>query len=154
MHRHSDLQPPMLGLGRLSVGVCVMLGLERYSAQLLSILRIMAGALFLEHGTSKLLHIPHVAMFDHPLPPMLLAAGIIELVGGFLITIGLWTRIAAFICSGEMAIAYFQYHVRMGRSIFPAQNEGDAAVLFCFVFLFLVAAGAGPWSVDALRKKN
>jgi len=131
-----------------------MLGLERYSPQLLSVLRFMAGLLFLEHGTAKLLHIPHVAMFDNPLAPMLMAAGIIELVGGFLITIGLFTRIAAFICSGEMAVAYFQFHVRMGRSIFPVQNEGDAAVLFCFVFLFLVAAGAGPWSVDAMRKKN
>jgi putative oxidoreductase len=130
-----------------------MLELERFSPQLHSILRIMAGLLFLEHGTAKLLHIPHVAMFDHPLPPMMLAAGIIELVGGFLVAIGYWTRLAAFICSGEMAIAYFQYHVRMGRSIFPVQNEGDAAVLFCFVFLFIAAAGAGPWSVDALRKK-
>ena len=131
-----------------------MLGLERFSPQFLSVLRIMAGLLFLEHGTSKLLHIPHVAMFDSPLPPMLLAAGIIELVGGFLITIGWFTRVAAFICSGEMAVAYFQYHVRMGRSIFPTQNEGDAAVLFCFIFLFLVAAGAGPWSVDVMRKKG
>jgi putative oxidoreductase len=130
-----------------------MLELERFSPQLHSILRIMAGLLFLEHGTAKLLHIPHVAMFDHPLPPMMLAAGIIELVGGFLVAIGYWTRLAAFICSGEMAVAYFQYHVRMGRSIFPVQNEGDAAVLFCFVFLFIAAAGAGPWSVDALRKK-
>jgi putative oxidoreductase len=130
-----------------------MLELERFSPQLHSILRIMAGLLFLEHGTAKLLHIPHVAMFDHPLPPMMLAAGIIELVGGFLVAIGYWTRLAAFICSGEMAVAYFQYHVRMGRSIFPVQNEGDAAVLFCFVFLFIAAAGAGPWSVDAIRKK-
>ena len=131
-----------------------MLGLERFTPQLLSVLRIMAGLMFLEHGTSKLLHIPHVAMFDGPLPPMLLAAGVIELVGGFFIAIGAFTRVAAFICSGEMAVAYFQYHVRMGRSIFPVQNEGDAAVLFCFIFLFLVAAGAGPWSVDAMRKKN
>jgi putative oxidoreductase len=131
-----------------------MLGLERFAPQLLSILRIMAGLLFLEHGTAKLLHIPHVAMFDGPLAPMLLAAGIIELVGGFLISVGWFTRFAAFICSGEMAVAFFQFHVRMGRSILPVQNEGDAAVLFCFIFLFLVAAGAGPWSVDAMRRKN
>ncbi|HEY4124466.1 MAG TPA: DoxX family protein [Rhizomicrobium sp.] len=130
-----------------------MLGLERFSPQLLSVLRIMAGLMFLEHGTSKLLHIPHVADFDHPLAPMLLAAGIIELVGGFLIAIGFMTRIAAFICSGEMAVAYFQIHMRMGRSIFPVQNKGDAAVLFCFIFLFIAAAGAGPWSVDAMRKR-
>jgi putative oxidoreductase len=131
-----------------------MRGLERFSPQLLCVLRIMSGLMFLEHGTAKLLHIPHVPDFDHGLAPMLLAAGIIELVGGFLIAIGFYTRIAAFICSGEMAVAYFQIHVRMGRSIFPVQNEGDAAVLFCFIFLFLVAAGAGPWSVDALRKRG
>ncbi|HVZ69526.1 MAG TPA: DoxX family protein [Rhizomicrobium sp.] len=131
-----------------------MPGLERFSPQLLSVLRIMSGLLFLEHGTAKLLHIPHVATFDNPLPPMLLAAGIIEMAGGFLVAIGWFTRAAAFICSGEMAVAYFQYHVRMGRSIFPVQNEGDAAVLFCFIFLFLAAAGAGPWSVDAMRKKS
>lgn len=129
-----------------------MLGLERFAPQLLSVLRVMAGLMFLEHGTAKLLHIPHVAMFDRPLPPMLLVAGVIEMVGGFLIAAGLFTRIAAFVCSGEMAVAYFQYHVRMGRSILPIQNEGDAAVLFCFVFLFLASAGGGPWSLDALRK--
>lgn len=131
-----------------------MFGLERFSPQFLSILRIMSGLLFLEHGTSKLLHIPHVAQFDSPLAPMLLAAGIIELVGGFLIAVGFLTRISAFICSGEMAVAYFQIHVRMGRSIFPAQNDGDAAVLFCFIFLFIAAAGAGPWSVDAMMGRN
>lgn len=130
------------------------LGLERFSPQLLSILRIMTGLQFFEHGTAKLLHIPHVAEFDKPLAPMILAAGLIELIGGFLITVGFATRLAAFICSGQMAVAYFLIHVRMGRSIFPVQNEGDAAVLFCFVFLFIASAGAGPWSVDAMIGRN
>jgi len=131
-----------------------MLGLERFSPQLLSVLRIMSGLLFLEHGTSKLLHFPHVAEFDKPLMPIVVAAGVIELVGGALLTAGLATRIAAFICSGEMAVAYFLFHVRMGRTIFPVLNEGDAAVLFCVVFLFIAAAGAGPWSVDAAIGRN
>lgn len=130
------------------------LGLERFSPQLLSILRIMTGLQFLEHGTAKLLHIPHVADFDKPLAPMILAASLIELIGGFLVTVGFATRLAAFICSGEMAVAYFLIHVRMGRSLFPVQNEGDAAVLFCFVFLFIASAGAGPWSIDALIARN
>jgi putative oxidoreductase len=119
--------------------------LAKWEPQLLSVLRIVAGLLFLEHGTSKLLHFPHVAMFDH-LIPLLMVAGAIELVGGFLITIGLFTRIAAFICSGEMAAAYWMFHFK--TSPFPALNEGDAAILFCFVFLFIAAAGPGPWSVD------
>ncbi len=131
-----------------------MLGLERFSPQLLSVLRIMSGLLFLEHGASKLLHFPHVAGFDKPLMPIVVAAGVIELVGGALLTVGLATRIAAFICSGEMAVAYFLFHVRMGRTIFPVLNKGDAAVLFCFVFLFIVAAGAGPWSIDAAMGRN
>jgi putative oxidoreductase len=109
-------------------------------------LRIVAGLLFLEHGTSKLLHFPHVAMFDHPLPMIIMAAGAIELVGGFLITIGLFTRVAAFICSGEMAVAYWAFHFK--SSPFPVLNEGEAAILFCFVFLLIAAAGPGPWSVD------
>ena len=120
--------------------------LSRYQPQLLSVLRIVAGLLFLEHGTSKLLGFPHNAMFDH-LIPILMVAGVIELVGGTLITIGLFSRIAAFIASGEMAAAYWMYHVPHG-GMFPSQNEGDAAILFCFVFLYLAFAGGGPWSLD------
>jgi putative oxidoreductase len=120
--------------------------LAKWEPQLLSVLRIVAGLLFLEHGTSKWLHFPHVAMFDHPLPMIIMIAGTIELIGGFLITIGLFTRIAAFICSGEMAVAYWLLHFK--TSPFPVLNEGDGAILFCFVFLFIAAAGAGPWSVD------
>ena len=120
--------------------------LAKWEPQLLSVLRIVAGLLFLEHGMSKWFHFPHVAMFDGPLPPLIMAAGAIELVGGFLITIGLFTRIAAFICAGEMAVAYWMAH--FPRSPFPVLNEGEGAILFCFVFLFIAAAGPGPWSVD------
>ena len=120
--------------------------LDRYSPQLLSILRIVAGLLFLEHGTAKLLGFPHVAMFDH-LPTLLLVAGIIELVGGILIVLGLFSRVAAFIASGEAAAAYWMYHVPHGGP-FPALNAGDAAILFCFVFLYIAAAGPGPWSIN------
>ena len=120
--------------------------LDRYSPQLLSVLRIVAGLVYLEHGTSKLLGFPHVVMFDH-LPPLLLAAGIIELVGGALIVLGLFSRIAAFIASGEMAAAYWMYHVPHG-GLFPALNGGDAAILFCFAFLYLAAAGPGPWAIN------
>jgi putative oxidoreductase len=120
--------------------------LAKWEPQLLSVLRFVAGLLFLEHGMSKLFHYPHVAMFDH-LTPLIMAAGAIELVGGFLIIIGLFTRIAAFICSGEMAIAYWMVHFTRGGP-FPVLNGGESAILFCFVFLFLAAAGPGPWSVD------
>ena len=120
--------------------------LDRYSPQLLSILRIVAGLLFLEHGTSKLLGFPHSPMFDH-LIPLLLAAGIIELVAGALILLGLFSRIAAFVASGEMAVAYWIYHVPQG-GFFPALNQGDAAILFCFVLLYLAAAGPGPWAIN------
>jgi putative oxidoreductase len=120
--------------------------LDRYSPQLLSILRIVAGLLLLEHGTSKLLGFPHSPMFDH-LVPMLVAAGVIELVGGALVVLGLFSRIAAFVASGEMAVAYWIYHVPHG-GFFPALNEGDAAILFCFVFLYLAAAGPGPWAIN------
>lgn len=121
--------------------------LAKWQPQLLSVLRIMSGLLFLEHGTAKLLHFPHVAMFDSlQLVSLLGLAGIIELVGGALVTIGLFTRYAAFVMSGEMAIGYFLFHARMG--FFPVINMGEPAILFCFVFLYIAAAGPGPWSVD------
>ncbi len=130
--------------------------LEKYTPQFLSLLRIMSGLLFLAHGTAKLLHFPITLTAEtlHLSPAMFLASGLIELVGGTLITLGLFTRWAAFICSGQMAVAYFFFHARLGRNLLPIINEGELAVLFCFVFLFLAAAGAGPWSVDALRSKR
>jgi len=122
--------------------------LTKYQPQLLSILRIVAGLLFLEHGMQKILHFPPMAMAVPPnMAMIIMAAGWIELIGGALILVGLFTRIAAFICSGEMAVAYWFAHVAKG-GFFPAVNGGDAAILFCFVFLYIAAAGPGPWSID------
>jgi putative oxidoreductase len=118
--------------------------LTKYTPQLLGVLRIVAGLLFLEHGLVKLVGFP-APMGGH-LPPMLLAAGIIEVTGGILVTLGLFSRVAAFITSGEMAFAYFIAH--LPRSIYPTQNGGDAAILFCFIFLYLAAAGPGAFAVN------
>ena len=126
--------------------------LSRWQPQLLAILRIVAGLLFLEHGLSKFFGFP-VPFPMHPLPPLLLAAGAIELVGGFLIAIGLFTRLAAFIASGEMAVAYWMQHVPSG-GFWPLANKGEGAILFCFIFLYLAAAGAGAWGIDSAREKN
>jgi putative oxidoreductase len=125
-----------------------MAWLSKYQPFLLSILRIVAGLLFLEHGMQKILHLPPMpaamlAAIPPKFIPVIMAAGYIELVGGALITVGAFTRIAAFICSGEMAIGYWLVHVARG-GFFPALNGGDAAVLFCFVFLFIASAGPGP----------
>ena len=125
--------------------------LSRWQPQLLALLRIVTGLLFLEHGTSKFFAFP-VPFPMQPLPPMLMAAGVIELVAGALITIGLFTRLAAFIASGEMAVGYFMMHAPQG--FWPLVNKGESAILFCFVFLYLAAAGAGAWSIDAARTRN
>jgi putative oxidoreductase len=119
-----------------------------WSPQLLSVLRIVAGLAFMAHGVSKFFGIPP---FPMPLNTLLTAAGALELVGGGLILIGLFTRPVAFVLSGQMAVAYFMFHAPKG--FFPSANGGEAAILFCFVFLYLAAAGAGPWSVDAIRSK-
>ena len=125
--------------------------LARWQPQLLALLRIVTGLLFLEHGTSKFFAFP-VPFPMQPLPPMLMAAGVIELVAGALITIGLFTRLAAFIASGEMAVGYFMMHAPQG--FWPLVNKGESAILFCFVFLYLAAAGAGAWSIDEARTRN
>lgn len=118
----------------------------------MALLRIVSGYLFLLHGASKLLHVPHVDMFDGlQLMSLMGLAGIIELVGGALLILGLFTRPAAFVMSGEMAAAYFMAHASQGHLLVPMLNEGEAAVLFCFVFLFFAAAGAGAWSLDGVR---
>ena len=120
--------------------------LDRAAGPLLSVLRLVSGLLFLEHGTMKLLHFPpsdHPAM---PLTPVILTAGLLELIGGALLSAGLFTRLVAFVLSGEMAVAYFMAHAP--KSFYPALNGGEAAILFCFTFLYLAAAGGGPWSLD------
>src|ERR1700757_2246030 len=122
--------------------------LEAWSPRALAAVRIITALLFIEHGLMKLLAFPDaVPGLPTPLPAILVAAALIEIVGGALIAVGLFTRIAAFICSGEMAAAYFMFHAP--QSFWPAVNQGDAAILFCFIFLYLVFAGAGAWSVDA-----
>jgi putative oxidoreductase len=125
----------------------------RWSPILLSVLRIVAALLFMEHGFMKLLLFPAPQPgVPNPLPVMLLAAAWLEIVGGTLLLIGLFTRPVAFILSGEMALGYFMVHAP--QSFWPGLNGGDAAILFCFLFLYLAAAGPGPWSVDALRARS
>ncbi len=126
--------------------------LKAWQPQLLSIFRIMFSLLFIEHATAKLFHFPHVAMFDGlKLTDLLGIGGIIELTGGLFLLVGLFTPIAAFVLSGEMAVAYFMFHAPQG--FYPLLNMGEGAILYCFAFLYLAAAGAGPWSVDAMRAK-
>jgi len=124
-----------------------------WTPRILSVLRIVAALLFMEHGLMKLFHFPAAQPgAPDPLPAMLMAAAVIEVVGGALLTLGLFTRVAAFICSGEMAVAYFIGH--FPSSPWPAINGGDAAILYCFIFLFLAFAGPGAWSVDAMRARG
>ena len=129
--------------------------LSPWQPQLLAVLRIVSAYIFMLHGTAKLLHWPHIPMFDNVDPfSMIGIAGILELVGGFLLLIGLFTRPVAFVLSGEMAAAYFIGHASKGGVLLPLLNEGDAAVLYCFVFLYLAVAGPGPWSIDALLARR
>lgn len=116
-----------------------------------SILRIAAGLFFLQHGTAKILGFPATEMSGISIGTMGGAAGVIELVGGILIVIGLFTRPAAFIASGMTAVAYWMVHGP--QSFFPIINGGELAALYCFVFLYLAFAGASPWSIDAARAK-
>jgi putative oxidoreductase len=123
-----------------------------WSPRLLSILRIVAALLFIEHGTSKLFGFPPFPMGEVQVFSIFGLAALLEFVGGTLLLIGLFTRLVAFILSGEMAFAYFMVHAPEG--FFPANNDGDAAILFCFLFLYLSAAGAGSWSFDAVRERS
>lgn len=119
-----------------------------WSGPLQSILRIMTGLLFLAHGTAKLFAFPHVAMFDGvTLFSLFGVAGLLEIAGGVLIVLGLFTRITAFVLSGMMAVAYFMVHAPQG--FFPILNQGELAIMYSFVFLYLAASGPGPWSLDA-----
>lgn len=149
--------------------------LESWSPKVLSLLRFMSGLLFLQHGTQKVLSFPakpvaaaagaavakvagaaKVAVAAKAAPSLAAvlggASGPIELVGGTLLVIGLFSRAAAFICAGEMAFAYFLAHAP--RNFYPINSQGDLAILFCFVFFYLVFSGPGPYSLDALMKKK
>ena len=128
---------------------------DTWAPRILAVLRITTAYMFLLHGTAKLFGVPHVAMFDK-LQIMSLSgfAGILEVVGGVLLILGLFTRPAAFILSGEMAFAYFMGHAPQGWVLAPMMNRGESAALFCFIFLYLAAAGPGAWSLDGLRRHN
>src|SRR5690349_7255727 len=125
---------------------------ERWWPRMLSILRIMTALLFMEHGTQKLLGFPPSPNPGPALFSLLGVQGVLELVGGFLLLIGLFTRPVAFILAGNMAVAYFMAHAP--NSFFPILNRGDAAILYCFIFLALFVAGPGTWSVDAMRGRT
>ena len=122
-----------------------------WSGPILSITRIITGLLFIAHGMTKLLGFPATQYFPEPVPvfSFMGVTGILELAGGALIILGLFTRITAFVLSGMMAVAYFMAHAPM--NFFPINNGGELAIMFSFVFLYLAAAGAGPWSLDAKR---
>ncbi len=129
--------------------------MDRLAGAALSLLRMVAGLLFFSHGAAKLLGwfggMPPLPG-GGGLPPIVVAAGLIELVGGAAILLGLFTRPAAFICSGEMAVAYFMAH--FPRGFWPVQNQGELAVLYCFIFLFLAVAEPGPASLDHLIRRR
>jgi putative oxidoreductase len=125
--------------------------LDAWAPRMLSVLRIVAALLFFAHGSQKLLGFP-ASEFSPALFSLMGLAGLLEIVGGALLIIGLWTRPVAFVLSGQMAIAYWMAHAP--QSPFPVLNGGDAAILYCFVFLYLVFAGAGAWSVDAMRGRE
>ncbi|WP_230558749.1 DoxX family protein [Sphingomonas segetis] len=130
-----------------------MTWLSRRQPQLLAILRIVVALLFIEHATIKLLGFPPGGQPGlQQVGSFLWIAGVIEIVTGGLVLVGLFTRLAAFVAAGEMAVAYWMVHAKMG--FYPAVNMGEAAILFCFVFLYLTAAGPGAWSVDGPRTGN
>lgn len=121
-----------------------------WAPRLLSVLRIVSAFLFLQHGTAKVLGVPHVPyLAGLELLSLEGIAGILELVGGPLLLLGVFTRSVAFVLSGEMAFAYFIGHAAQG--LLPILNQGELAILFCFIFLYIAAAGGGPWSLDARR---
>ena len=123
--------------------------ISKYAPEMLSIARVVIGLLFLEHGTSKLLNFPHGPV-QPAMGSLIWFQGIIEIVGGVLFAIGFLTRPVAFILAGDMAVAYFMVHAK--KSLFPMLNGGDAAILYCFVFLIYFVAGPGRWAADGSGK--
>jgi len=126
--------------------------LSRYQPQALSVLRIVTALLFIAHGTQKLLGFPASQWGPTDLMSLMGVAGILEVFGGLAILVGFMTRPVAFVLSGLMAAAYWMAHAP--QNLFPVNNGGDAAILFCFAFLYFVFAGPGAWSVDAMRSKT
>jgi len=130
--------------------------LSKYAPIALALLRIAAALLFIEHGTQKFFDFP--ASGRPPgsagLPPLFVVAGVIEIIGGILMLLGLFTRYAAFIMAGETAVIFWVFDVAHSGSIFPVVNHGEDAVLFCFIFLYIFFAGPGVWSLDGMRSKS
>ena len=125
--------------------------LGRFAPHFYALLRIIAGLMWALHGTQKIFGWPGEGG-KRDLPTLMVVAGWIEIVGGLLIAIGLFASFAAFIASGQMAVAYFKSHAPDG--FWPTENKGEVAVLYCFLFLYIAATGAGIWSIDALRKRR
>lgn len=124
-----------------------MANLTQWSPRALAILRIVTALLFLEHATMKFLAFPAALPgMEHGLPPLLIAAGAVELSAGILVALGLFTRLFALLASGEMAIGYFMVH--LPQAFWPSLNQGELAIMFCFVFLYLFLAGPGAWALD------
>jgi putative oxidoreductase len=123
--------------------------LSRYSDVTYALLRFVAGAMFAFHGAQKLFGFPSGQPV--PLQSMMGFAGVIELVGGALVAVGLFAGWAAFLCSGQMAVAYFMVHAR--QALWPIENKGELAVLYCFVFLYIASRGSGAFSLDAAMRK-
>ena len=131
--------------------------LARYQPQALGLLRLVSGYLFIKHGTTKLFHVPYIEMFANvPTGSLFWFAGVIELVVGALLILGLFTRVAAFIGSGEMAFAYFIGHVSSNSStvLLPILNGGELAVMWCFVFLYMATAGGGAFALDNVLNRQ
>lgn len=129
--------------------------LDRWTPLALAALRGVSAYLYLQHGTAKLFHVPHLAEFDGlRVWSRDGFAGLLEIAGSVLVLLGLYTRPVALILSGEMAVGYFLVHARLGHFFMPALNEGEPAVLYCFIFLFLAVAGGGSWSVDGLLARK
>jgi putative oxidoreductase len=129
--------------------------LESWRPRALAILRIVTAYLFIPHGTAKLFGVPYQKMHEGvQLLSLTGVSGVLEVFGGALLLIGLFTRPVAFVLSGFMAVAYFMAHASQGNVLLPLLNRGELAVMYCFVFLYFVFAGAGAWSIDSLRSRS
>jgi putative oxidoreductase len=127
--------------------------LQTWTPRALALLRIVTAYLFIQHGTAKLFGVPYQAMFDNlQLVSLMGLAGVLEVAGGTLLAVGLFTRPTAFVLSGMMAVAYFMAHASQGSVLIPMLNQGELAVLYSFVMLYFVLSGPGAWSLDRLRR--